>query len=236
MKKSTALGTGEIFMKHFSTETFRFLKDLSSPRDKKWFEENRGRYEESLLGPLRQAVTDIGPALREVIKDLEIRPAVNKTITRINRDMRFAKGQSPYKDNMLALFYREGRKRLDAQLFLGFQPEGVWRGLYITTPLLALDSPMAKEIKNDPQGVIDLAQDIGIGDDIDLVACKKYGEIDQTLDPIKVESFLEGPHLCALQTREPVEVAADPAAFIHETQDLLVRLVPLWSLYSGAVR
>lgn len=106
-------------MKHFSAETFRFLKDLGSPRDKKWFEENRKRYEGGLLGPLCQAVTKIGPSLREVIKDCEIHPAVNKTITRINRDMRFAKGQSPYKDNMLALFYREGRKRLDAQLFLG---------------------------------------------------------------------------------------------------------------------
>lgn len=233
---SAALGTGEIFMKHFSTETFRFLKDLSSPRDKKWFDGNRGRYEESLLGPLRQAVTDIGPSLREIIKDLEIRPAVNKTITRINRDMRFAKGQSPYKDNMLALFYREGRKRLDAQLFLGFQPEGVLRGLYVPTSLLAPDAPMAGEIKNDPQGVIDLAQDIGIGDDIDLVACKKYGEIDRTLDPTKAESFLEGPHLCVLQTREPVEVAVYPSAFIRETQDLLVRLVPLWSLYSGTGR
>ena len=124
--------------------------------------------------------------------------------------MRFAKGQNPYKNNMLALFYREGRKRLDAQLFLGFQPEGVWRGLYVPTPLLALDSPMAGKIKNDPQGVIDLAQDIGVGDDIDLVACKKYGEVDRTLDPIKVESFLEGPHLCALQTREPVEVCGRP--------------------------
>lgn len=221
-------------MKHFSAETFRFLKDLSFPRDKKWFEENRDRYEESLLGPLRQAVTDIGPVLREVIKDLEIRPAVNKTITRINRDMRFAKGQSPYKDNMLALFYREGRKRLDAQLFLGFQPEGVWRGLYVPTPLLAMGAPMAGEIKNDPQGVIDLAQDIGIGDNIDLVACKKYGEIDRTLDPTKAESFLEGPHLCALQKCESGEVAADPATFIRETQDVLMQLVPLWKLYSGA--
>ena len=220
-------------MKHFSAETFRFLKDLSSPRDKAWFEENRGRYEGSLLSPLRQAVTDIGPSLREVIKDCEIRPTVNKTITRINRDMRFAKDQSPYKNNMLALFYREGRKRLDAQLFLGFQPEGVWRGLYVPTPLLALDAPMAKEIKNDPQSVIDLAQDIGIGDDIDLVACKKYGEVDRMIDPTKAESFLEEPHLCALQTREPVEVATDPSAFIRETRDLLVRLVPLWSLYSG---
>ena len=223
-------------MKRFSAETFRFLKDLGSLRDKKWFEENRERYEGSLLGPLRQAVTDIGPSLREVIKDCEIRPAVNKTITRINRDMRFAKGQSPYKDNMFALFYREGRKRLDAQLFLGLQPEGVWRGLYVTTPLLASDAPMAREIKNDPQAVVDLTQDIGIGDDIDLVACKKYGEVDRALDPADAESFLEGPHLCALQTCEPNEVAANPATFIRETRDLLVRLVPLWKLYSGTVK
>lgn len=221
-------------MKLFSSETFRFLKDLSSPRDKIWFEENRGRYEESLLGPLRQAVADIGPSLREMIEDCEIRPAVNKTITRINRDMRFAKGQSPYKDNMLALFYREGRKRLDAQLFLGFQSEGVWRGLYVPTPLLAPDAPMAEEIENDPQGVIDLVQEIGLGTDIDLVACKKYGEVDRTLNPAKAESFLEGPHLCALQTCEPDEVATGPASFIHETRNLLVRLVPLWKLYSGA--
>ncbi len=220
-------------MKLFSAETFRFLKDLSSPRDKAWFEENRGRYEENLLSPLRQAVTDIGPSLREVIKDCEIRPAVNKTITRINRDMRFSKGQSPYKDNMLALFYREGRKRLDAQLFLGLQPEGVWRGLYVPTPLLGPDAPMAEEIENDSQGVINLAQEVGLGTDIDLVACKKYGEVDRTLDPAKAESFLEGPHLCALQTWEPDEIAADPAAFILETRDLLMRLVPLWNLYSG---
>ncbi len=220
-------------MKHFSSETFRFLKDLGSPRDKTWFEENRGRYEESLLGPLRQAVTDIGPSLRKVIKDCEIRPAVNKTITRINRDMRFARGQSPYKDNMLALFYREGRKRLDAQLFLGFQSEGIWRGLYVPTPLLAPNAPMAGKIKNDPQAVVNLAQDIGLGDGIDLVACKKYGEIDRTLDPAKAENFLEGPHLCALQTCEPDEVTADPTTFITETRDLLVRLVPLWYLYSG---
>ncbi len=220
-------------MKHFSAETFRFLRDLSSPRDKAWFEENRGRYEENLIGPLRQAVTDIGPGLRELIGDCEIRPAVNKTITRINRDMRFARGQSPYKNNMLALFYREGRKRLDAQLFLGLQPEGVWRGLYVPAPLLASDAPMAREMENDPKAVVSTARDIGLGTGIDLVACRKYGEVDRTLDPGKAESFLQGPHLCALQTCEPDEVAADPQAFISETRELLVRLVPLWEMYSG---
>ena len=236
VREPSGLNLGETTMKHFSAETFCFLKDLSSPRDKAWFEENRGRYENSLLGPLRQAVADIGPSLREVIKDCEIRPAVNKTITRINRDMRFAKGQSLYKNNMLALFYRERRKRLDAQLFLGLQPESIWRGLYVPTPLLAADGPIARKIENDPHVVVNMAKDIGLGADIDLVACKKYGDVDRTLDPAKAKSFLEGPHLCALQVCEPDEVTADPTAFIRETRDLLVRLVPLWNLYSVAVK
>ena len=57
------------------------------------------------------------------------------------------------------------------------------------TPLLAPDAPMAEEIENDSQGVINLAQEIGLGTDIDLVACKKYGEVDRTLDPGKGGKF-----------------------------------------------
>ena len=221
-------------MQHFSTETFRFLDDLNVHRDKAWFEANRARYEGNLLGPLRSAVDNIGPALREHIPDCEIRPNVNKTITRINRDMRFAKGQSPYKNNMLALFYREGRKKEDAQLFVGFQPYGVWAGLYVPTPLLGEDAPMAAALQADAEGVVALGQKVGLGTSTDLIACKKYGEIDRRLDAKNSKSFLQGPHLCALRTFEPNEVAADAAAFIDDARELLVGLVPLWEIYSGA--
>ena len=56
-------------MQYFSAETFRFLDDLNAHLDKAWFEANRDRYESNLLGPLRSAVGDIGPALREHIPD-----------------------------------------------------------------------------------------------------------------------------------------------------------------------
>lgn len=221
-------------MQHFSAETFRFLDDLNVHRDKAWFEANRDRYESHLLGPLRSAVDNIGPALREHIPDCEIRPNVNKTITRINRDMRFARGQSPYKNNMLALFYREGRKREDAQLFVGFQPDGVWAGLYVPTPLLGEDAPMAAALQADAARVVSLGRKIGLGASTDLIACKKYGEIDRRLDATNAESFLQGPHLCALRTYEPDEVAADSSGFVDKTRALLVGLVPLWEIYSGA--
>ena len=149
--------------------------------------------------------------------------------------MRFAKGQSPYKNNMLALFYREGRKKQDAQLFVGLQPNEVWAGLYVPTPLLEEGAPMAAALEADAASVVALGREVGLGTSTDLIACKKYGEIDRRLDATNADSFLQGPHLCALRTYEPDEVAADAPAFLDRTRELLVGLIPLWEVYSGAV-
>lgn len=221
-------------MSAINAETFAFLDELADGRDKAWFDANRKRYEANLLEPMRGAVEALGPRLRAIIPDCEVRPAVNKTLTRINRDMRFAKGQSPYKDNMIALFYREGRKKEDAQLFLGLQPSGTWAGLYVPTPLLAADSPMGRAVATDPDAVVAAGTSAGLGRDLDLVACKKYGEVERPLNPRNAEDYLQGPHLCALRQHAPAEAVADADAFMNETADRLERLVPLWRLYSGA--
>ena len=215
----------------FSTETFELLGDLKEHRDKAWFDANRKRYEANLLEPLRAAVEHVGPRLRESVPDMEIRPQVNKTLTRINRDMRFARGQSPYKDNMLALFYREGRKQEDAQLFLGLQCEGTWCGLYVPTPLLGEESPIRRAIVADGEAVVKTAKAAGVGKDLELIACKKYGQVDRTLDPGTARNYLEGPHLCALEILPPKEATATGEAYYDRVADVLTRLVPLWKLY-----
>ena len=218
----------------FSTETFALLDDLKEHRDKQWFDTNRKRYEESLLEPLREMVRYVGPRLREVVPDLEIRPQVNKTLTRINRDMRFARGQSPYKDNMLALFYREGRKREDAQLFLGVQGEGAWCGLYVPALLLSSEAPIARALAKNPETVRVAAEAAGVGSALDLVACKKYGEIDRILDPSQPANYSEGSHLCALEIVPPDQVAVEGNGFYQSVAQTLVQLVPLWRLYCEA--
>ena len=174
----------------------------------------------------------VGPRLREVVPDLEIRPQVNKTLTRINRDMRFARGQSPYKDNMLALFYREGRKREDAQLFLGLQGEGAWCGLYVPTPLLSGEAPIALALARNPEAVRVTAEAAGVGSALDLIACKKYSEIDRILDPSQPANYSEGPHLCALEIVPPDQVEGN--GFYESVAQTLVQLVPLWRLYCEA--
>jgi len=218
-------------MTDFSADTFAFLGDLTSPRDKEWFEANRACYESHLLGPMRALVSTIGPPLKERIPALECRPQINKCLTRLNRDMRFARGQSPYKDHMLALFYREGRKKNDPQLFVGLQPTEVWAGLYLAPPLLAADSPMAKAVAERPDEVIALGRSVGIGGDLKLASCSRYGAIDKSMNGDAAGHYLTGPHLCALRVFTPDEVAIDSAGFVATTADLLGRLVPLWRVY-----
>jgi len=222
---STPLRTG------LSADTFAFLDELSSPHDKPWFDANRARYEASLLGPMRSLVSAVGPRLQGQITDLECRPQVNKTLTRINRDMRFARGLSPYKDHMLALFYREGRKKEDPQLFVGVQPKAVWVGLYLSPPLLAPGSPMAQAVSDRPGEVVALGRALGVGGDLMLGSCSRYGEVEKSMNGEAAGHYLAGPHLCAMRTFTAGEVAADPAGFVESATEILGRLVPLWKTY-----
>ena len=214
-----------------SSETFAFLGDLSGHRDKPWFDANRDRYEAHLLGPMRSLVSFIGPRLMERIPELQCLPQVNKTLTRINRDMRFARGQSPYKDHMLALFYREGRKKEDPQLFVGVQPKEVWVGLYLSPSFLGKGSPMERAVAGSPGGVVALGQGLGLGGDLMLGSCSRYGEVEKSMNGGEAGHYLTGPHLCAMRAFTAGEVTADPAGFVEAAGEILVRLVPLWKTY-----
>jgi len=218
-------------MTAFSGATFAFLSDLAEHRDKQWFEANRGRYEAHLLAPMRALVTVIAGRLQERVPGLECRPQVNKTLTRINRDMRFARGQSPYKDHMLALFHREGRKKEDPQLFVGLQPTEVWAGLYLAPPFIAPGSPMATAVAARPDQVVALGRTLGIGADLGLGGCSRYGALEQRMDGSRAAHYLTGPHLCALRVFAAAAVATDSAGFVAAAGDILVRLVPLWRAY-----
>jgi uncharacterized protein (DUF2461 family) len=43
----------------FSRKSFQFLKNLKTHNDKAWFEAHRSDYEQTLLEPLRDLVTDL---------------------------------------------------------------------------------------------------------------------------------------------------------------------------------
>ncbi len=107
MKRQTAAGSRRQFQ-GFSRKTFTFLRDLERNNDKTWFEAHRADYEQHILQPLRDLVSDLADFMLGIDLSFEVEPAVGKTISRIYRDTRFSKNKSPFRDHMWIAFKRPG--------------------------------------------------------------------------------------------------------------------------------
>ena len=81
----------------FGPGTTAFLADLATHQDRAWFAENRARYDRELLDKQRAFVDAIGAAFSSVDPRVQAVPAVDRSIFRIFRDVRFSRDKSPYK-------------------------------------------------------------------------------------------------------------------------------------------
>ncbi len=115
------------------SSTIKFLKDLKKNNNKAWFEKNRKVYE--------TAKADFTIFIQAVIgqhgkKDPTIKNLVAKDcMFRINRDVRFSKDKSPYKDNMGAYLSRGGKKSVFAGYYFHCQPGSCFMGGGLWMPM-----------------------------------------------------------------------------------------------------
>ena len=97
----------------FSTQTVAFLQGLSENNHKAWFDAHRADYDDHYIAPAKAFVTAFGATLKSISPDLQAVPKVNGSIFRINRDVRFSKDKSPYKDHLDLWFWEGERKGWD---------------------------------------------------------------------------------------------------------------------------
>lgn len=110
----------------FSKETFRFFSDLYDHNSVTWFRKHRSEYEQYLMNPARAFVTSIGPFIKFINPTFDTEPKFNRTLVRLNRDMRFAK--KPYKDFFLIRF---GKAKWGSELFLYLDRNGIEIGSFV---------------------------------------------------------------------------------------------------------
>jgi uncharacterized protein (TIGR02453 family) len=126
----------------FSKATLRFLEGVGANNLKEWFDAHREDYARDYLAPAQAFVEALGARLRKIEPGVHAEPRVNGSILRINRDIRFSKDKSPYKDHMDLWFWTGDKKSWDSSgfffrltadsLLLGagmhvFQPEALAR-------------------------------------------------------------------------------------------------------------
>jgi len=103
-----------------TTYILSFLSDLQANNEKAWMDEHRPRYKTA-----RQHFIDlVGYILGELSIDDESLRGLNPKdcIFRINRDIRFSKDKSPYKNNFGAAMAEGGRHTDQALYYLHLQP------------------------------------------------------------------------------------------------------------------
>lgn len=110
-----------------------FLRELKNNNSKDWFEANRGWYEDykgeihSLAELLLQYLEQFDPS----ISDANLDP--KKCLTRVNRDLRFSKDKTPYKNYVLIVFNKKGFHGNTAGYYLQIEPGnsfvggGIWQ-------------------------------------------------------------------------------------------------------------
>ncbi|HOO27723.1 MAG TPA: DUF2461 domain-containing protein [Lachnospiraceae bacterium] len=100
-------------MKIFSKDTLYFLQEVHQQNSKEWFGDNKDWYNEALITPLKNFVLFLSETMSGIDGEFELMPGINKTISRINRDTRFSKDKSLYKDRMWVTFKKAGKDKTD---------------------------------------------------------------------------------------------------------------------------
>lgn len=101
----------------FSPESLTFLNDVRVNNSKEWFESHRNDYNKYLLKTFQNLVIDLSEEMLSIDDLIDVAPVINKTISRIFRDIRFSKDKSLYKNTMFLTFKRGKKEWRDAPAF-----------------------------------------------------------------------------------------------------------------------
>lgn len=88
----------------FSSETFRFFRDLDRHNQKTWMDANRERYRQSIVQPFRRFFEVMAPGVLQLDTRFDTSGRAGANFSRINRDIRFAKDKTPYRPQMYLRF------------------------------------------------------------------------------------------------------------------------------------
>ena len=113
-------------------EAFTFFEGLASHNNREWFQANKEVYERACRAPMQSLLAELAPTYG------------SGKLTRINRDMRFARGQSPYKN-----FIASG---VGSRYWVSLSKDGLYVGTGIYMPDSATLRRLREAIDEDASG------------------------------------------------------------------------------------
>ncbi len=162
----------------FPEETIRFFLDLRFHNELPWFHAHQEEYEAYVRKPFREFIEAMAPTALQIARDIDVRP--NKCLARINRDIRYTRDKSPYRDHMWLLFRRACEEREHSVMYwFELSPEAVEWGIGLWGPNRPAMDALRKRMTEKPREVRRALRQCGIPDENMAI----YGERYQRMKP-----------------------------------------------------
>jgi len=124
----------------FSRETPAFFTELAKNNTKLWFDDHRADFQAHVMTPAQLFVEAMGARLRTLVPDIIADPRVNRSLFRLNRDVRFSNDKTPYKTHLAFWFWEGGRPRMEnSGFYFHIEPDSILMGsglYFFPKPLL----------------------------------------------------------------------------------------------------
>ena len=136
----------------FPRATVRFLEELAANNERAWFQANKHRYEEDVLGPALDFIGAMGPRLERVSRHFVAIPKrVGGSLMRVYRDTRFSRNKAPYKTNIGIQFRHELGKDVHAPgFYVHIEPGVCFLGVGLWHPESGALAAIRDSIVDDP--------------------------------------------------------------------------------------
>jgi len=163
----------------FSKESLIFLKTVKKKNSKEWFEKNRDTYEKHLLEPFRYLVAELGGDMHKIDPGFEVRPQINKTISKIYRDTRFSKDKSIFKKAMWLTFKRRSKDWKEAPAyFFELMTDSYRYGLGYYSASRGTMDVLREAINNNPKAFLKVISFYGKQSELKLIGDKYKRELE----------------------------------------------------------
>lgn len=217
----------------FPEETIRFFLDLRYHNEVPWFHAHRDAYEAYVRKPFGAFIEAVAPTALQIAGDIDTRP--NRCLARINRDIRYTRDKSPYRDHMWLLFRRSGEEREHSVMYwFELSPEVVeWGVGFWSANRPAMDA-LRRRMVEKPREVRKVLRQCGLPDE----TLQIYGDRYQRMKPpagLPVELAMLYPckELYIKRTGVSVSEAYKPQIVDLVAQDFL-RLAPMYHMLRRA--
>jgi len=140
--------------RYFTPELFGFLRDLKVNNNRQWFKAHQDEYEGLVREPALDFITDMGERLQKISPHfLADSRKVGGSLFRIQRDTRFAKDKTPYKENTGLQFRHENAGDAHAAgFYLHLEPGNCFMGSGLWHPETKVAYEIRARIDEDQSG------------------------------------------------------------------------------------